>query len=1441
MCDKSTTVSVTVKSVLKIASVSVASETSVEVKLDKKPEKTLEASAFAVKENGNNVAVSKVEVNEADLTGKTLILTIDSLKGKQGELTVNDVKATIPAKQVYAFDFKRPTIEGVSVVSANTLKVKFSEKMSEDGLKDALKVRKVSDGSTVAPVTAILDADGTTATVVLSSTDENSHAFKLTVADYVLVAAKNATKAAKDVKGNEVIDGTEYVFKPSSEDLDNTNEASIVKVTYNKVTNLLKMTFDRNISDSLMKPEKLSINGISLADVKAESGTPDDNEYVLDLKDKKDAIDALSGDLKLTSEAGAYGVVGGTDAADILTKGETVAVKIVKSAVITNVSYEEESKKLTVTFDQDVTLDKSVAATGQILKITNSNSAGATAAAFTKEELDTKNSTGNTWIFHAKWDGSTASANLMNQFRNDTNLKAFVVSGMESNIKNTDDTDVTNAGTQSKYEDGVAVTFTKDENKPVLTSAVFNNKTQKLKLTFSEDVAALTSTNFAKIKLYDAKGEAFTTANLGTLTATAETIDGKTNRKVYDVDVQNIATTLEAEFQKTNGGIKIVLDEEAITDDAGLKSAATTVATGVDVKFDDFVAPTIVPNSQENPNAIRATNKNEVQISFNEPVSEETAENIANYTITNTRDEALAVKKAVLLPDKKKVYLTTEDQTANMKYAVMVKNIEDLAGNKADITKVTFDGSAATESEFKVNDTITVSAPAGANNDTIAVTFSGTPNTHLALDPANYIIQQGGAPDADGNLTGTVKKISTTGAEVSLNDKTATITFKNGVNLQNGSYYKVTVANVTSITGKAMDTGKNVTNGTPLTGVSATTFASVTACNKKEGAIVLTFNGDLDITEAQKAGNYAVTYTDAGNQNKDAAVTKATYKETKNTNGTTSYTVTLDLKEDLKGATSVKVKAKAALKNLAGVNCVEKEITVSSIDDKLAPTISSIKAIANADDGSKINVEFDETVFTSEQKQSDGSYIADDARNLSHYVLKEDGTAIALQAKEDATKPYADITVTGGKTVSIALHNFNLNVNKNYTLDIADVKDASGNKMEAVSGAKAVWSSTANEVDKTAPAISEVTGAGTTVKVEFDEKVDSAANKGDNYTLKEKTSGKAVTVTAARVGDDGKTVYLTLAAALTEDTDYTVSVENVSDLYGNKISTTAPKTKDFKAGAAGSIVSDRVPVTYTADGATVKVTNNDASNTEVSSGSQVTTGNKLKVVVTPKDGYILDSVKVNGTAQTLSSGGAAETISNYDTTGKSAVKIDVVAKKIIGDVLSIDYENETVTAAEGAEGYSYGTTTNPTTSLPSSATAINTNFGSFAYSNNSVTFYIKKGSDASNGTAVTLERPAAPTQTEDGEIAATLSGNKLTIANVAIKDGKTYQYSKNGTNWYNLTADTDDTTKLVDADITSSGSEVDTSSNNTIYIRTKASADTFASATTQQLTITNAE
>jgi len=145
-------------------------------------------------------------------------------------------------------------------------------------------------------------------------------------------------------------------------------------------------------------------------------------------------------------------------------------------------------------------------------------------------------------------------------------------------------------------------------------------------------------------------------------------------------------------------------------------------------------------------------------------------------------------------------------------------------------------------------------------------------------------------------------------------------------------------------------------------------------------------------------------------------------------------------------------------------------------------------------------------------------------------------------------------------------------------------------------------------IDNTAPTVVSADSPGlTTVEVEFSEEVQQAgAETVGNYAI----ASNGVTVTAAALGADNKTVTLT-TSAMVEGAEHTVTVSNVVDLAGNVVGT--PNSATFTAqdkprvDAANYVDSTHVDVVFSKQvtEASAEVTDNYAINPLEVSGAEL--------------------------------------------------------------------------------------------------------------------------------------------------------------------------------------------------------------------------------------------
>ena len=1002
-----------------VASVSVVNKTTVQVVYNQAPTTAPTADKFAVTVNGKAVAApTAVTKVDSDLTGKTYKLTIATLDGQQGDIAVNGTAAAVSAGKVYAFDYEAPVLQSVTAKGPTTLELQFNEKLDPSTTNIAaanFKITPIVGTGAITPDTAILDSTGTKVTLTLPSANA------LTVADYVVTLGAPAVQGGAsavnvtDVAGNGIYNGTQVSFRPTAAQLEDTAAPSLVSAVYNKVSGKLSLAMSKNITT--VDTTKLSINGVALtaSDVATVSGT--DNKAVITLSDAtKTAVNALTGNLTLTAAKDAYGD------ATVKTAGETFALSLQQPAVVKSAAYDQQSNKLTVTFDQPVTLKAT-----NVLSIDDTDEASL--AVVTKSmavdadgnQADTTVAN-STWTFDCSKDTDIASTI---EGLTTSNLKAYILAGAVTNGASVD-----NVAGQDTYATGVSVAYTADTTKPTLAGVEYNNNTGNLVLTFSEKIdAATANTNAGNIKLFTADGTALT--GLADLTGKTAVETGSTKTLTYNTLTTAEKTAIEKAINEGNA-IKVTIDGTVAKDEANLMADATTYTTGAAVTYKDYIAPVLVQFSPSTPNAhdVDVSNANLIAVKFNEPVDSTTASNVNNYVISDSTGAKLAVTKVVpqavdTTDGTETVLITTVSQTSGAPYTLAVNNVKDIAGNVITTPIVrSFNGSAKADTAKLTVDTLDVAAPANSKNDTLTIGFNTAPDTTKALDLNNYVVLQSDSSTDWTNAT----QISLTNAKASLvsgNPTKVQITL-DAPNLQNGKYYKVVASNLTTVTGQALGTAVGDSDAVSAALVAAAPAApTVTETKTATGAIKLVFNEEL--TGADVASNYTVSQP-------STLVTKAAYSWDGK-----KATVVLDLSKPLTGVTAV---TPTNVTSLAGA-VVTPISAPAQLSDNVAPTVNTVTANINpkaADDN--IVIAF-----------NDPDVLAASANNVADYVIKDvQGNVIPsadyhVVLNDNAVSGNDAVTITFDGTADKA---YNLQANGTYTVSISNILDESGNAMTPV-------------------------------------------------------------------------------------------------------------------------------------------------------------------------------------------------------------------------------------------------------------------------------------------------------------------------------------------------------------------------------------------------------
>ncbi len=132
-----------------------------------------------------------------------------------------------------------------------------------------------------------------------------------------------------------------------------------------------------------------------------------------------------------------------------------------------------------------------------------------------------------------------------------------------------------------------------------------------------------------------------------------------------------IATGQTPTVELAKGEHSITLE---VTDDLGATATDTVLVT---VEEPDLEPPVVVSAT---------AGLNNVDITFNEELDQNSAEDVNNYSI----DNGITVSSAVLSSDMKKVKLTTSDHTSEFAYILSIQNVKDLSGNAIEYAPVDY-------------------------------------------------------------------------------------------------------------------------------------------------------------------------------------------------------------------------------------------------------------------------------------------------------------------------------------------------------------------------------------------------------------------------------------------------------------------------------------------------------------------------------------------------------------------------------------------------------------------------------------------------------------------------------------------------------------------------------------------------------------------------------
>jgi len=447
---------------------------------------------------------------------------------------------------------------------------------------------------------------------------------------------------------------------------------------------------------------------------------------------------------------------------------------------------------------------------------------------------------------------------------------------------------------------------------------VIGSDTERVELTFDkvlDTVSALNAANYAIAGVTVVSGELNSARKVVTLTT-----EGMTAGKTYTIKVTNIKSV----------------------DGATLKSASKSFYSK-----SDKTAPKI--------NSLEVMTNTRIKITFDGLVDNDTAIDMANYTIKAGTAE-LAIESLVAEDnddDLTEVEITTASQKSGTRYELSVMNVADTSVLVNKITKAvkkTFTGKAEDKT------LPTAGTPVVISRNIVKVTFTEASRLDqaTATDVANYTF----------NNDVTVEKVEMVPGSTA-DGKTVLLTVSD---LGEKSTYKLTIENISDEYGnviKKVDKSVNYDKSK----LSAATVSRIYSTSSNE--VVVIFNKEVDPISAKDVANYTIDGnlgTPISSKINDE-LTKVTLKTNSQVDGKT-YKVTIKGVKDLAGNvlnTSVKFVASATendielpeVEDVTAINNKILRVTFSEpIKVKGDEVTDTIKAVIQGQTGGPVTLDY---------------------------------------------------------------------------------------------------------------------------------------------------------------------------------------------------------------------------------------------------------------------------------------------------------------------------------------------------------------------------------------------------------------------------------------------------------------------------------------------------
>ncbi|WP_113672762.1 Ig-like domain-containing protein [Vallitalea guaymasensis] len=564
--------------------------------------------------------------------------------------------------------------------------------------------------------------------------------------------------------------------------------------------------------------------------------------------------------------------------------------------------------------------------------------------------------------------------------------------------------------------------------------------------------------------------------------------DGNQNKTIVLMDVTGLKAGKAFKVTSNN----VASYEGAVADD----STATFAGKDADDK-----APKLAGAVSEAGYQVIVTFTEDVQL------DEETATDIANYTIT----PELAVKDAKIeknvVGGDTTVRLTTDFQKSGVAYTLKVDNISDGTNVMKEAEKVVFAGKDKADNQ-KANTAVADDATK------VTVTFEYETN-ETALDVSNYSI------DKDITVISAEYKEDTAQAD-KLDQKKVVLTTSE---MKSGNAYVLTVGTgVQDILGQGLKESTKLTFAGKDKDDSFSTSNTAKSLNKNE--IELKFGEEVDTATATDVANYAISDLGYPSQvNLDSTNKIATLTVQDQTAGK-EYTITINNVKD-KAGNVIKANTKVTFTGTGDI--------VDSLKVTGAEALTTDKIKVNFNQNVTGNADADDFVLTN--KSTSDSYTFDDPANITtpqNYIIL---TLASGSKKIDAAHVYdikindADKHLKGAPT----LHE--------YSTKATDVTA----QLVGTDSTKAQFEIAATEVTDQ-----------THIKITFKEVVEAGAEaqniniySNDGYSTIAKNSDNA-DICSAKASDTGiwsadrKSVVLTTEAKMENGKVYYVEFSNLA-------------------------------------------------------------------------------------------------------------------------------------------------------------------------------------------------------------------------------------------------------------------------------------------------------